>query len=269
LSQILPAKSAKISEISESAITKNKTASIRVSPNNYFSAFLLGIFFAGFFIYLEKDFWAIPLLVFSFVILPVLAWTDRIEFDGKRIVRTGVLPRAWAWLNNYHFRLKLTDIEQVETQALRALKRGGNVFYRYRTTLNGRDLKFVIASGGEQYRRMVQAIFPRLSENILDNRSIELRDYIAEPKETLMKAEFVHIPSADVLEDSFKGFEKHGKKNLRQPDIVEGDLEKAEYMRRLGNELRLSGYLLQALEAFRRALVIKPQDARLLFEFAR
>jgi len=31
----------------------------------------------------------------------------------------------------------------------------------------------------------------------------------------------------------------------------------------------LSGYLLQALEAFRRALIVRPSDARLLFEFAR
>jgi tetratricopeptide (TPR) repeat protein len=264
-----PAKAADISELPETAVLKNKTASIRVAPNNYVSAFFLGIFFASFFIYLEKDFWAIPILVFSFIFLPFSAITDRIAFDGKRLVRTGILPRAWAWLNNYHYSLKLANVEQVETQALRALKRGGNVFYRYRTSLNGRDLKFVIASGGEEYRQMIKTILPRLSENILDNRSIELRDYLAEPKETLMKAEFAHIPSAEVLEDSFKDFEKHGKHDLRKPKNIEKDFERAEYMRRLGNELRLSGYLVQALEAFRRALVIKPHDAQLLFEFAR
>ena len=33
--------------------------------------------------------------------------------------------------------------------------------------------------------------------------------------------------------------------------------------------MRLSGYLIQALEAFRRALVLNPKDAWLLFEFAR
>lgn len=269
MSDILPAKTADVAELSETATLKNKTASVRVAPNHYVSAFFLGIFFASFFIYLEKDLWAIPILIFSFLILPFLAITDRIAFDGKRIVRTGILPRAWAWLNNYHYRLKLNDVEQVETQALRVLKSNGNVFYRYRTSLNGRDLKFVISSGGEEYRQMIKAIFPRLSENVLDNRSIELRDYLSEPKETLMKAEFAHIPSVEVLEDSFKGFEKHGKHDLRKPKNIEKDFERAEYMRRLGNELRLSGYLVQALEAFRRALVIKPHDAHLLFEFAR
>jgi len=47
------------------------------------------------------------------------------------------------------------------------------------------------------------------------------------------------------------------------------EIEKADYLHRLGNELRLSGYLLQALEAFRRALVLNPRDAGLLFDFAR
>jgi tetratricopeptide (TPR) repeat protein len=46
-------------------------------------------------------------------------------------------------------------------------------------------------------------------------------------------------------------------------------MEKADYLHRLANELRLSGYLLQSLEAFRRALVLNPKDAWLIFDFAR
>jgi tetratricopeptide (TPR) repeat protein len=46
-------------------------------------------------------------------------------------------------------------------------------------------------------------------------------------------------------------------------------LEKANYLHTLANELRLSGYLVHALEAFRRALFINPKDARLIFDFAR
>ena len=40
-------------------------------------------------------------------------------------------------------------------------------------------------------------------------------------------------------------------------------------MRTLGNELRLTGNLLQALEAFRRALAITPKNSWLIYEFAR
>jgi hypothetical protein len=80
-------------------------------------------------------------------------------------------------------------------------------------------LKFAFASGGEDYRQMIHRIFPLLSENVLDNRSIELRDYLAEPKETLMKAEFARIPSADVLESSLNEFQS-ADKNLRTKSLT-------------------------------------------------
>lgn len=254
-------------ESSVSTATEEKTVSIRVSPNSYLVAFLLGLFFTALFIYLEKDLWAAILLALIVFILPALALTDRVVFDGKRLRRTGIMPRFWAYLNGYYYLLKLTDIEQIETQALRTLKRGGSVVYRYRTAVSGRGLKFVFASGGEEYRRMVHKIFPQLSENTLDNRSLELRDYLSEPKEVLMKAEFEHIPSADVLEESVNNFQKNAHRCERETSAAE--IEKADYLRRLGNELRLSGHLLQALEAFRRALILKPKDAWLLFEAAR
>lgn len=252
---------------SVSTASEEQTVSIRVAPTSYLIAFLLGLFFTAFFIYLEKDLWAAILAALMVFILPALALTDRVTFDGKRLRRTGILPRAGAYLNGYFYHLKLSDIEQVETQALRTLKRGGSVHYRYRTSVSGKGLKFVFVSGGEEYRRMVHKIFPRLSENTLDNRSIELRDYLSEPKEVLMKAEFEHIPSADVLEESVNNFQKNAQKCKSETSAAQ--LEKADYLRRLGNELRLSGHLLQALEAFRRALIIQPKDAWLLFEAAR
>ena len=265
--EIANAKTAARTDVS--SFFNDKTVSIRVSPNSYIIALLLGTFFAAFFIYLEKDFWAILLLSLCATLLPALALTDRLVFDGRRLRRTGILPNAWAYLNGFRYRLKLSDIEQIETQALRALKRGGNVFYRYRTSISGKDLKFVFGSGGEEYRRMVHEIFPRISANVLDNRSIELRDYLTEPKEILMKAEFEHIPSVDVLEDSAGIFQNSdGRKNQNRKTSA-AEIEKAEYLRRLANELRLSGHLLQALEVFRRALFILPQDAWLLFEAAR
>ncbi len=242
-------------------------AGIRVSPSLYVTAMMLVLFFGAFFLYFEWDVTATVFLASGLVGLPLLAFTDRVVFDGKRLRRTGILPRFWAWFNNFHYRLKISDIEQIETQSLRALKRGGNVFYRYRTSFTGRGLRFVIASGGEDYRRMVREIFARVPEDILDNRSIELRDYLREPKEVLMKAEFVHIPSADVLENSVR--EVRVGKALKDGKRVDGDPAKAADLRQLANELRLSGYLIQALEAFRRALLITPRDNWLLFEFAR
>ncbi len=220
------------------------------------------------------DFPGVVLFGLSWIFTPFFALSDQIKFDGKRLVRTGIVPRIWAWLNTSRRSLKVTDIEQVETEAIRTIKRGGHVYYRYRTVLRGKGLNVVFASGpsgtSEDYRRIIKSILPKLSDNVLDNRSIELRDHLADSKETLMRAEFSRIPPTDVLESSFKTTgkrSKHAQQSFESLELFED--EKADELTSLGNELRLSGYLLQALEAFRRALVLKPRDARLIFDFAR
>lgn len=246
------------------------TASIRVSPHSYITALLLGTFFSALFFYLEMDIPGAILFALSWISLPFFALTDRIQFDGRRLTRSGIIPRLWARLNSNRSSLKVTDIEQIETEAIRAVKRGGNIIYRYRTAVRGKGVNITIASGGDDYRRIIKSILPRLSENVLDNRSIELRDHLADPKETLMKAEFSRIPATDVLESSYRSVGTRGKRlsTVSRPLELPED-EKVDDLRSLANELRLSGYLFQALEAFRRALIIRPLDARLLFEFAR
>lgn len=244
--------------------------SIRVSLHSYFSALLMGSFFSAFLLYLEMDVAGSMLFALSWVLIPLFALRDRIVFDGKALVRTGPIPKIWSWLNSYRRRLKITDIEQVETHATRAIKRGGNVIYRYRTVVRGKGLNLTMASGGSEYRRLIRSIFAILPDNVLDNRSVELRDHFADPKETLAKAEISRIPAAEVLEGTLRA----GGSRITRVDrtVTTIDLptgEKVDDMRNLANELRLSGYLLQALEAFRRALLVRPADAHLLFEFAR
>lgn len=126
-------------------ISLRDPVSIRVSPNSYLVALILGTFFAAFLFYLEFDLVGFLLFFVSWVCIPFFALNDRIVFDGKRIERSGLIPRAWSWFNGSRRRLKLTDIEQVETQAIRALKRGGNVYYRYRTSVRGKDLHIAFA----------------------------------------------------------------------------------------------------------------------------
>jgi len=50
---------------------------------------------------------------------------------------------------------------------------------------------------------------------------------------------------------------------------LEPDPDHAQELRDIANKLRVSGYFPQALEAFRRALLLSPRDGWLLFEFAR
>jgi len=258
---------------------KNKAAilqsphlqSIRVSSNSYFAALFLTTFFSGFLVYLEKD-WAGSILFFiSWLCFPILALTDRITFDGKKLMRTGMLPRVWGRINNFRYRVKISAIEQVETRPLRRQKRG-RAFYRYQTTVQGRGVSITFASGGEQYRQMAQAVFLSLPESMLDNCSLELLNYLAAPKQTLFKADLAKIPSVKVLEKSI--IELHNSyKDSRPKNEIEqigaAEIKEAEHLRQLANELRLLGYFWQSLEAFRRALFFTPKNAWLLHDLAR
>jgi tetratricopeptide (TPR) repeat protein len=247
--------------------TDDEILSIRVSPHGYFAVLFLATFAAALLFYLEIDTAGFITFAGSWMLIPFFAFTDRIKFDGRRITRTGLLPSLWAWLNASRRRLKISDIEQVETQSVRALRRGGNVYYRYRTSIRGKGLNIVFASGsGDGYRNMIRAILPKLDESLLDTRSIELRDHLGDPKETLMKAEFSRIPSSEAL---FKTFSKAKRSLQLRPvnkEIVEDEVEG---LRQLANELRVTGHLARALEAFRRAMLLKPRDGWLIFEFAR
>jgi len=244
-------------------------ASIRVSSHGYFAVLLISTFLAAYLFYVGFDLAGSLLFGAAWILIPFFALNDKISFDGRRLSRTGLLPGVWAWANSSRRRLKISDIEQVETQAIRTLKRGGSVLYRYRTVIRGKGLSITISSGGEHYRQIVKAIFSRLSDDFLDNRSIELRDHLADPKEILRKAELSRIPSADVLESTFRGVGRRSTIGPSLPLAGPPPEEKVDDLRNLANELRLSGHLLQALEAFRRALIIRPADAHLLFEFAR
>lgn len=255
-------------EASTEAGGQAASVSVRVSPHGYFTALFLATFISAFLFYIENDLAGVFIFGLSWILVPSFALNDRIEFDGRRLSRTGLVPRLWAWVNTSRRSLKVSDIEQVETQSVRSMRRGGNVYYRYRTQIRGKGLNISIASGGEDFRRMLKGILPKLADNVLDTRSIELRDHLADPKETLMRAEFARIPSADVLESSLR--DTRGNKRRPHPDhtIETGD-DRADDLRDLANALRVSGYFPQALEAFRRALVLRPRDGRLLFDFAR
>ncbi|HNU09333.1 MAG TPA: hypothetical protein PKO33_16310, partial [Pyrinomonadaceae bacterium] len=78
---------------------------------------MLAMFFGAFCFYLGWNIGAVLLVAVAVVIVPLLAFTDRVVFDGKRLRRTGVLPRLWARFNDYYHILRVRDIEQVETQS--------------------------------------------------------------------------------------------------------------------------------------------------------
>lgn len=264
---------AEVSQRRERARKRPTIASVRVSPGPYLTVAAVLTFLAALLLRIQYDQWAFVLAGTAWVILPLLAFTDRIVFDGVSLRRQGPISSLLHLLTGYRNQLWIDDFETVETHAVRTLRSGGRVRYRYRTQIAGKGKDFVIVSGGREYRQLVRELFPLIHENKLDNRSRDLRDYLHDPNFLNRKAELSQLASSAVLEVAEPAFKLGGKSHdRREADKNEPspeDLERARLLRRLGNELRVSGRLREAGEAFRRALNVKPHGAWLIYDVAR
>ncbi len=240
-------------------------ARVRALPGGYLAFLFSASFFAALIAYLGYPQYSAIVSLGLWTLIPLLWITDGIVFDGRRVIRTGLLPRLWARLTGTRDRLKVSDIEQVETVAFPGIKRDRNVYYTYRTTVSGKTTRFVFSSGHRGYKNVIRSLLHKVPEDVLDYTSLDLRDYLIEKRDIRQKAIDSEIPSSEVLDGSFTEINLNGRNDSLSSDEA---VAKANYLRTLANELRVSGRLLQALEAFRRAAVLRPRDARLLFEFA-
>lgn len=261
-----------------------RIASVRVSPGSYLAAASVLTFLSALLLRSEQDIYALAMLSFAWLVVPLLAFTDRIEFDGKALSRRGPAPFIQRLIAGRNKQLRIEDFERVDTHALRTLRRGGRVRYRYRTQVTGRNTEFRFASGGRSYREMISKLLPQLHEDKLDLRSLELRDYLCDPKAVSREVDTLHLASTAVLDGASLDF-KLGRNSKKLQSDVEAStvatladgiagfdvdrVERAIQLGALGNKLRISGRLNQAREAFRRALIITPGDGRMLFDFAR
>lgn len=240
--------------------------SLRVGTAGYFGSFFVLSFISAFLLYLDLELYGFILLFATWILIPVFAMTDHVRFDGKRLLRDGIVPRFWRILNRSRYWLRLSDIEQVDTQTVRSLRRGGRVMYRYSTTFRGKGTAITLTSGGEAYRRLVRSILVRIPTDVMDGRSLELREYLLTSSALRKTTGQNDIPSIDVLESAFQKQRRRRKKGIVEEQY---DHEKALSLRSLANSLKLSGSLPQSLEAFRRAALAAPPDGWFLLEFSR
>ena len=245
---------------------KVHSISVPVVPVNYLVVILLTSFLAAFLLYLELDNWSLTLLGTACLSIPLLAYFDRVSFDGRRIKRTGLLPKTWARLTGTRDRVKISDIELVQTSVIRTIKRGSNLFYTYRTAFIGKGKVFAINSSRKSYARFIEAVLPSLKEDIMDRRSVELRDHFSERTAVRERARAAKIPSAEILEDALGG--RNARTAAYRSAAAEDDSSGAAFLHSLANQLRVSGLLPQAVEAFRRAARLAPSNAALLLDFA-
>lgn len=253
--------------VNDTIVSKRDLVYVRSLAGGYVAATFVISFLSALVAYLGYLEYSLPLAFIAWIVVPIFWISDKLTFDGRRIRRTGVVPYLLARATGTRDRLKVSDIEQVETVAFPGIKRGRNVYFNYRTSVMGKGVRFSLSSRHRGFGDMIRTLLPRIDEDCLDNSSIDLRDYFAEKRVVGQRARESEIPSSDVLDSSFRDIHlKATHEGLQSEDA--NNSEKANQLRRLANELRLSGLLLQALEAFRRAAILRPRDARLLFEFA-
>jgi len=246
-----------------------KLASVRASPGGYLAAAALLTFVSLVFLRTHRDLAALLLIAGTWIIMPVLMWTDRVNFDGRLLSRAGMGTLISRLLRGGASGLKVEDIERVDVATLRTLRRGGSVRYRYRIEITGRERSFSFASGGQRFRLMVQTLLPLISDHKLDARARELRDHLISAKEVRLEAARLGIASASVLEETAEAAGKKIAQHRTASDCVPEELERGRRLRKAANDLRVAGRLRESAEGIRRALIISPRDPWLIYEFAR
>nr|MDQ3818660.1 hypothetical protein [Acidobacteriota bacterium] len=235
-----------------------RLASVRVSPVGYMATSCVLTFAAALLLRAQYDATSYAAIAFAWVVVPVLAFTDRINFDGQTLARRGIIPLLSRFIKGNALNLNIEEIERVETSAVRTLRRNGRVRYRYRSEVSGKGRVFVFSSGGDSYRRMVRTLFPLLGYDKVDARSSEMRDYLTDSRTLRVNLEMLKIAPPEVLEGASVDLESDGKKGTRRlrpewtgPSAI--DVERGRLLRLAANELRAQGRLREAAEAFRRA----------------
>jgi len=264
-----------LAETSRENSPRTQLASLRVSPGAYLAMASVITFGSALLLRGGMDFWALFAIGLAWFVMPLLALNDRIAFDGQLLRRRGLAPWLLTFFSGRRQELNVAELERVDTSAVRTLRRRGSVRYRYRSQLIGKGSGFVFASGGKRYREMLRKLFPLIHEDKLDARTIDLRKYLSEPKTLNQDVKHLQLAPADVLDDATLDFKVGGKRDheIAESSSVDspapGDIERAQLLRRLGNQLRIAGRLREAGEAFRRALNVIPHDPWLIYEFAR
>ena len=69
-----------------------RLASVRVSPGSYLAAASVLTFSSALLLRIENDLLALAAVAVAWLIIPVLALTDRVEFDGSFLSRRGPVP---------------------------------------------------------------------------------------------------------------------------------------------------------------------------------
>lgn len=249
-------------------------ASVRISPGGYLAIAAIFTFISLVLLRLGHDLAALIEVALTWIIISLVMVTDRVTFDGKALSRRGLVAAFARLIKGRPIELRVDDIERAETTAVRTVRRGGRVRYRYRTEVTGKGISFVFASGSG-FRQLVKLTFATVPDDKLDARTRELRDHLTDSRSLRQTLELLRLASPSLLDNAGEPFPQHGNRKIRHQraapsvETSSADIERARLLRAAANQLRMAGRLRESGEAFRRALLVVPDDGGLLYEFAR
>src|ERR1044072_3900009 len=116
-----------VQEERERAQKRSTIASVRNSPGPYIAFASVITFVAALTLRANQDAIALILVGAAWLIVPVIALSDRITFDGASLRRQGPLASLLHLLFGYRKQLAIDDFETVEAHAVRTLRRGGRL----------------------------------------------------------------------------------------------------------------------------------------------
>lgn len=249
-------------------------ASVRISPGAYLAVAAVFTFISLILVRTGHDLAALINVVLTWVIIPIVIKTDRVSFDGEKLFRRGLIAALSRLMKGVPIELRVGDIERAETTAVRTIRRGGSVRYRYRTEVTGKGTSLVFASGNG-FRQLVKLSLAAVSDEKMDARTRELRDYLTDPRSLRQTVTLLGIASTSVLDNAAEALPGIGSRRIRHQraaateETTPEDIERARLLRSAANQLRIAGRLRESAEAFRRALLVTPHDDTLLYEFSR
>ena len=210
--------------------------------------------------------------IFAAVAAIIIAFgiTTAVVFDGRRLYRRSpMLPVIITPMMQFPRRMRIREVEKVETSELRPIKRGRNAIYRHRTTFHSKGNTISVTSGSRNFALLLRSVLPLLPAEVLDRRSAELSELYSGKGSISARAAASGIPPADVLEGSLRGEGNRIFPRIKKDRTsVLLSADRYDELRAVARELRVSGSLVRAIESYRRLASSNPYDAAMVFEFA-
>lgn len=178
---------------------------------------------------------------------------EKVSFDGKLLIRTGLLSILESLISGQKPEITLDKIEMVATEAIRSRRGLHKIKYLYKVVVSGGNVQLVVMLNGAKKtnRRylLVKELFNLLPESKIDPRSSELKQYLNDLENQQALSTIASTVEVD---------------NSASQETLPPSL-----LRRAANSLKLEGQMQSALKCFYLAYEKEPRNAQLLYEMAR